>query len=121
PGGPSGRIDVPAGQTDFAPTVLALLGVDAAALPYVGRNLLGSPGDGPVPRPYGDWIDNRHLFLARGSSSTCHDLDRRLVDGPACADGDRAARRERDVSRLVVTSDLQTKLRERMSRSAESR
>jgi lipoteichoic acid synthase len=121
PGGPTGRIDVPAGQTDFAPTLLSLLGVDAAALPYVGRNLLGAPGDGPVPRPYGDWIDNHHLFLARGSASSCHDLDRRIVDGSACAESNRAARREHDVSRLVVTSDLQTTLRERMARTTDSR
>src|SRR5256885_4119140 len=30
----------PAGQNDFAPTLLALLGIDAAPLPYMGRNML---------------------------------------------------------------------------------
>ena len=113
--GLAGERTLPAGQTDFAPTILSLLGVDAAALPYVGRNLLGEAGDVPVPRPYGDWLDARHLFLARGASSTCFDLTRRAPQ-PAidCLAADDAARRERDVSRLVVIDDLQQRLRERL-------
>src|SRR5262249_22558428 len=39
-----------AGQTDMAPTLLALLGIDPAPLPYVGRNLLGDPDNAPVVR-----------------------------------------------------------------------
>jgi phosphoglycerol transferase MdoB-like AlkP superfamily enzyme len=103
----------PAGQTDFAPTILSLLGVDATALPYVGRNLLGPPADAPVPRPYGEWLDARHLFLARGPASTCVDLVR-LAAAPAadCRAADAEARRERDVSRLVVLEDLQQRLRD---------
>src|SRR5262249_3059512 len=52
--------DMPAGQTDFAPTLLALIGIDPAPFPYIGRNLLGSPGDPPLVRPYGDWLDSHH-------------------------------------------------------------
>jgi phosphoglycerol transferase MdoB-like AlkP superfamily enzyme len=113
--GLAGERTLPAGQTDFAPTILSLLGVDAAALPYVGRNLLGEPDDVPVPRPYGDWLDARYLFLARGAASTCFDLTRRVAR-PAidCRDADDVARRERDVSRLVVIDDLQQRLRERL-------
>ncbi|HEX2659663.1 MAG TPA: hypothetical protein VHU40_15370, partial [Polyangia bacterium] len=45
------RIDaIPAGQTDFAPTLLGLLGIDAAPLPYMVRNVLNAPGDPPVLR-----------------------------------------------------------------------
>jgi len=112
--GLAGERTLPAGQTDFAPTILPLLGVDAAPLPYVGRNLLGAAGDGPVPRPYGDWLDARHLFLARGAGS-CFDLARG-APRPAidCRSADDAARREREVSRLVVVDDLQQRLRERL-------
>jgi lipoteichoic acid synthase len=122
PGGPTGVNDVPAGQTDFAPTLLSLLGVDASTLPYVGRNLLGTPGDGPVPRPYGDWIDRAHLFFARGAASACYDRVRVRAAVGACDDGNRRVRREREVSRLVVASDLQARLRDMMRRSrTESR
>jgi lipoteichoic acid synthase len=104
-----------AGQTDVAPTLLALLGVDPAKFPYVGRNLLGAPGAGPVPRPYGDWLDAQHLFLTRRSTPACYDLARRIVAADACREGDREARRERDVSHRVVTEDLQQRLRAMMA------
>jgi lipoteichoic acid synthase len=103
----------PAGQTDFAPTILSLLGVDATALPYVGRNLLGGAIDSPVPRPYGDWLDDHHLFLARGAASSCIDLARRAASPLRdCADADAVTRRMREVSRLVVVDDLQQRLRD---------
>jgi phosphoglycerol transferase MdoB-like AlkP superfamily enzyme len=113
--GLAGELTLPAGQTDFAPTILSLLGVDAAPLPYVGRNLLGAAGDVPVPRPYGDWLDAHHLFLARGAGSTCFDVAGRAAQ-PAddCRAADAVARRERDVSRLVVIDDLHRRLRERL-------
>jgi phosphoglycerol transferase MdoB-like AlkP superfamily enzyme len=110
--GLAGERSDPAGQTDIAPTVLALLGVDAASLPYLGRNLLGTPGTVPVPRPYGDWLDADHLFLARGAASACYSLARHAPSGlDECRDGDRIARRERDVSRLIVAEDLHERLR----------
>jgi phosphoglycerol transferase MdoB-like AlkP superfamily enzyme len=108
---------LPAGQTDVAPTLLALLGVDPAQLPFIGRNLLASPDDPPVPRPYGDWLDSRHLGLVRGGARVCYDVGaRRAVDPAVCDDADRSARRARDVSRLVVTEDLQRRLRDRLAR-----
>src|SRR5207247_10926998 len=58
-------ISIPMGQSDFAPTLLALLGIDPTPLPYVGRNVLGRPDDPPILRPYGDWPDRSHLFLNR--------------------------------------------------------
>ncbi len=104
----------PAGQTDFAPTLLALLGIDPAALPYVGRNLLGAPDDVPVPRPYGDWLDATHLFLSRGADSICYDVVRRALDSsPSCGVPDESARREREMSHLVIAEDLQQRLRAR--------
>ncbi len=107
---------MPAGQTDLAPTVLALLGIDPAPLPYIGRNLLGDTTDRPVPRPYGDWLDAHHLFLAEEADAPCFDLSRRLVAAPAeCAAADAVARRARDVSHLVVIDDLQQRLRARLA------
>ncbi|HZR26995.1 MAG TPA: LTA synthase family protein, partial [Vicinamibacterales bacterium] len=115
PEGPTARGAGPrtaaAGQTDFAPTLLSLLGIDAAPLPYVGRNLLGDPDNPPVVRPYGDWIDAHHLFLARGGESICFDRDRRVpAAADRCAAQAEAARRAHDISRLVVTNDLQQRI-----------
>lgn len=106
----------PGGQTDFPPTLLSLLGIDASALPYVGRNLLGKPGDAPVVRPYGDWLDARHLSFWRGAGRACYDVERRVeVDAAMCDPQDAVARRTHDVSRLVVTDDLQQRIAERLA------
>ena len=106
----------PAGQTDLAPTVLALLGIDPVPLPYLGRNLLGADIDRPVPRPYGAWLDARHLFLAGDADVSCYDLGRRLVGAPSdCAADDVLARRARDLSRLIVIDDLQQQLQARLA------
>jgi phosphoglycerol transferase MdoB-like AlkP superfamily enzyme len=114
PTGLTGTRSLPAGQTDFAPTVLALLGIDAAPLPYVGRNLLGG-SDAPVVRPYGDWLDTHHLFLAHGAHARCYDVRRRVdVAAGECGEADRSARRARQISRLVVAEDLQQRLLDRM-------
>jgi hypothetical protein len=114
PTGLTGTRSLPAGQTDFAPTVLALLGIDAAPLPYIGRNLLGGV-DVPVVRPYGDWLDAHRLFLAHGAHVSCYDLHRRAEVGIGdCGDADRSARRARQISRLVVAEDLQQRLMDRM-------
>jgi lipoteichoic acid synthase len=118
PDRPSGVSSKPAGQTDFAPTLLALLGIDPAPLPYLGRNLLGRNGGEtslPVPRPYGDWLDDNHLLLVRGGSRICSDLrgqaETTAVD---CQASDLIARQEREVSRLVVTEDLQQRIHARL-------
>jgi lipoteichoic acid synthase len=117
PGGPlTGELALPAGQTDFAPTLLALLGIDPARLPYVGRNLLGQPDDRPIPRPYGDWLDRTHLFISPTGSDravACYALSlAAFVDESACHATNETARRSRDIARLVVIEDLQQRLRD---------
>jgi len=109
---PRGFRTLPAGQTDVAPTLLSLLGIDASTLPYLGRNLLGAPGDVPVPRPYGDWLDAHHLFVAQAAAAVCYDLKTRATAPPeACRAANAVARHARDISRLVVVDDLQERLR----------
>jgi len=109
---PPGIRALAAGQTDVAPTLLALLGIDASPLPFVGRNLLGAPGDGPVPRPYGDWLDAHHLLVSHGAATVCYDVvSRTAVPRDACRTSDALARRARDISRLVIIDDLQDRLR----------
>lgn len=113
PGGQAERIDLPIGQVDMAPTLLALLGVDAAALPYAGRNALGTPGNEPVVRRDGSWVDARHLYLLRGRTTGTHCYDReRLDDVPLaeCAEGSAFAARAVEMSRRVREFDLQRRL-----------
>lgn len=113
PGGSAQRIDVPVGQVDLAPTVLNLLGIDAASLPYVGRNLLGSPGDEPVVRRDGSWVDARHLFLLRSGATGTHCYDRaRLIDVSLaeCEAGSATVARQVEMARRVREFDLQQRL-----------
>jgi lipoteichoic acid synthase len=107
----------PAGQTDFPPTMLALLGIDPAPLPYMGRNLLGQPDDPPVLRPYGDWIDRAHLMIASGGRDrSCYEMAGRMfTDARACRDASAQARTAREVSRLVITEDLQEPFRSQLA------
>jgi phosphoglycerol transferase MdoB-like AlkP superfamily enzyme len=110
----SNAIPTTAGQTDFAPTWLALLGIDASSLPWVGRNLLGQADESPVPRPYGDWLDRTHLFLSGTSAATrvCYALTTGgRADVAACSAANELARQEREISHLVITDDLQQQLR----------
>jgi hypothetical protein len=98
---------------DIPPTLLGLLGVDSAALPYIGRNVLGTPGDEPVVRRDGSWVDSRHLFLMRGRTTGTHCYDRTtMADVPLseCAAGTALADRQADISHLVREFDLQRRL-----------
>jgi phosphoglycerol transferase MdoB-like AlkP superfamily enzyme len=116
---PTGSVPVAAGQTDLAPTLLALLGIDPARLPYTGRNLLGHPTDRAVLRPGGDWLDRRRLFIKRAASDIAHSCfaleERSFVNPSACQAVDAAARRAREIANLVVTGDLQQEMRRALS------
>jgi len=108
---PRGERSLPAGLTDVAPTVLDLLGINAARYPYIGRNLLGDPGDDPLPRPYGDWLDSRHFYFSRYGKSgqpACDDIDDGATAPLGVCSGElRADRLEVKVSREVIVHDLQ--------------
>ena len=111
---PRGTFRMAAGHTDVAPTVAALLGVDAANVAWVGRNLLGHPGHGPMPRRYGSWVSDRHIYANHGpgwANGACYDF-RTLARLPvaACRAEDEAARHEMEVSALVEHYDLQRKI-----------
>jgi len=122
--GPHGVSSTVAGQTDVAPTVAALLGVDPAAQPWLGRNLLGNPGPGPVPRPNGGWLSDRFLYVSRGpelSDGMCFDAaSLKKLPVEECARDDAAARREVKVADTVLRYDLQRRLAEDLARSSSS-
>jgi len=109
---PRGQIATEAGQIDMAPTLLALLGVDPASLPYMGRNLLGSPGNGVIVRPYGGWVA-APLFFDAGArqSERCYDIITRVnVSLDRCREGTAHSARAREMSKRVLTYDLQANL-----------
>jgi hypothetical protein len=97
--------------------MLALLGIDPAPLPYMGRNLLGEPDDPPVLRPHGEWLDRAHLMIAGGGPErSCYDMaSHAFADARACADANARARTAREVSRLVIGEDLQVLFRSQLA------
>jgi phosphoglycerol transferase MdoB-like AlkP superfamily enzyme len=116
PGVATPRVDpnLPAGHADVPPTVLGLFGVDAADSPFIGRNLLGEPGSGPVVGEYRCWRDATHLYLRRGPAlvdGQCIDLATMTeVASSDCAASDVEASRQVEISRLVLDHDLQQRL-----------
>ena len=107
----AGERAVPAGHTDVAPTLLALLGIDPAPFAFVGRNLLGDHGDPPVVGEYGCWRDSTHLFL-QGDGSLGDGTCIRLATMAPVADAEcrvdyEAALQTLEVSATVLEHDLQ--------------
>jgi phosphoglycerol transferase MdoB-like AlkP superfamily enzyme len=109
-----GERDLPAGHVDVAPTLLALLGIDPSTYAFVGRNLLGAPGDPPVVGEYACWRNRRQLFLQGDGtleSGLCLDVStmQRMPVG-RCADGFEAARLTTEISASVLEHDLQRRI-----------
>jgi phosphoglycerol transferase MdoB-like AlkP superfamily enzyme len=117
-----GEMNIAAGHQDVAPTVLALLGIDPSDYPFIGRNLLGDPGDVPVVGEYQCWQDDEHLFLQGGprlSDGECYDLATlERIDNAACAAGYEDVLQQVEVSRLVLEYDLQKSIHKRLVDSA---
>lgn len=121
PGAAPQAITRPIGQIDFAPTVLGLLGVDASSLPYVGRNQLGAPGEEPLIRRKGSWVDASHLFLLRGPTNGSHCYDRGTLRDVAlseCESATTLAIRKALTQRRMQEHDLQQRLSGRLSANA---
>jgi phosphoglycerol transferase MdoB-like AlkP superfamily enzyme len=120
----AGERRVVAGHADIAPTLLALLGIDPAPLPMMGRNLLGEPGTGPVVCRYGTWVDETHLYVNTGlelGDGRCYPLDTlEQVDPAACAAGLEIARRQLEVASRVLSYDLQQRLRASLEAAADT-
>lgn len=116
----TGENRIRCGLVDAPPTLLALLGIDPAAYPFVGRNLLGNPGGGPVVRGYGAWFDGPLMYLPHGArleDGACYESEsRKLVDVERCRAGSIRAREQLEVSADVVKHDLQTVLTERLGK-----
>jgi phosphoglycerol transferase MdoB-like AlkP superfamily enzyme len=114
-----GERETVAGHVDVAPTLLALLGIDPAPYAFVGRNLLGLPGDPPVVGEYGCWRDDQLLFLQGDGSlgdGACIDLATTMrVPAESCAKGFSAARTEVEVSEAVLEHDLQGRIHEELA------
>jgi phosphoglycerol transferase MdoB-like AlkP superfamily enzyme len=112
--GLTGVEDRPGGHVDVAPTVLALLGVDPAPLPFLGRNLLGRAGDEPVLGEYGCWSTRDLLYLVGGpalADGRCFErATLRPLPVERCADGSERAARRVGVSRTILEHDLQSRL-----------
>ncbi len=109
--GPRGENTTLAGQSDITPTLLSLLGIDAAPFPFVGRNLMNGSATGPVIRPYGNWLDEHHLFIGTGRNDICYDTaTRQRVGLSACQPAVPSAAEAYRVSQQVVTFDLQERL-----------
>jgi phosphoglycerol transferase MdoB-like AlkP superfamily enzyme len=125
PGAPElkGERPVAAGHVDVAPTLLALLGVDPAPYAFVGRNLLGEPGDTPVVGEYGCWRDARHLFLQGDGTladGRCLDVAT-LVNAPPseCAEAFAEALRTAEISSLVLEHDLQQRISDELAKAQQ--
>lgn len=114
----------PCGLTDVTPTLLALLGIDPAEHAFIGRNLLGAPGDGPVVRAYGAFLYGNLLYSPNGKafeSGRCYDYRaHQQLPVERCRQGYIEARRQQEISHDIIRYDLQRRLRERLKNRASA-
>ena len=105
------QIDIQAGQIDFAPTLLALLGVDPQPLAFLGRNLLNSPRAKPIVHPHGNWLTDDLAYLSKGKSfeeGACFGVkSMQRISVAKCQSANRQAVRELEISSQLLAHDLQ--------------
>jgi phosphoglycerol transferase MdoB-like AlkP superfamily enzyme len=120
---PHGNVAVQGGQVDIAPTLLALLGIDPAPLPLMGRNLLGDPGAEPVLLRHGHWISGDVIYANHGprlADGHCFDAATlKPLPVAVCEEGDMAVRRQAEVARLVLRYDLQQRIADSLQAGGE--
>lgn len=114
PGGAAaGRRETLGGQIDLAPTLAALLGVDASSAPFFGRDLLAGPAP-LVAFPDGSATDGRriHDAPAMAAAPRCLDAaDGRSLPASECAPLAAAAAEELAHSRALIEGRLLPRLR----------
>jgi phosphoglycerol transferase MdoB-like AlkP superfamily enzyme len=112
-----GTIDFPTGLSDLPPTVAALLGVDPQDLPWLGRNILGSPEDEPVIWGLNGWVDRTRIHRTVDPMGCWDRTTGRRAPDEMCVEGSGRAGRMRRVGTLILEGDLQGRLGEALSRT----
>jgi len=105
-----GTVDFPTGLSDLPPTVAALLGVDAQNLPWLGRNILGSPVDEPIIWGTYGWVDRSRIFRSATPTGCWDRITGEVVAEELCSEGSDRAQRMRRVGTLIFEGDLQQRL-----------
>jgi hypothetical protein len=105
-----GTIDFPTGLSDLPPTIAALLGIDPRNLPWLGRNLLGSPADEPVIWGVNGWVDRSRIHRTANPIGCWDRTSGTKVPEEMCSVGSDQAERMRRVGTLILEGDLQQRL-----------
>ena len=103
-------VEFPTGLSDLPPTIAALLGIDPQNLPWLGRNILGSPVDEPVIWGVNGWVDGSRIFRSAEPTGCWDRTSGRKVSEEMCAEGSDRALRMRRVGTLILEGDLQQRL-----------
>ncbi len=114
--GLTGTIDFPTGLSDLPPTIAALLGIDPQGLPWLGRNILGSPADEPVIWGVNGWVDGSRIHRTANPVGCWDRTTGKKVPEEMCSDGSERALRMRRVGTLILEGDLQGRLRDALSK-----
>ncbi|MEE8367857.1 MAG: sulfatase-like hydrolase/transferase, partial [Thermoanaerobaculia bacterium] len=113
------QFDMQAGQIDFPPTLLALLGVDPQPLAFLGRNLLNSPRPKPIVHPRGNWLSEDLGYLSKGRSfedGVCFQVtSRQRLPVERCRNSNNQAQREIEISSRILTYDLQDEISKQLA------
>jgi lipoteichoic acid synthase len=112
---PKGTLDFPTGLADVPPTLAALLAVDPAPLPWLGRNLLGAPADEPVLWGNWGWASRARIYLSRNTPACFDASTGEEVALEECAEGSEAAMRLKQANYLILEGNLQQRLREALA------
>ena len=103
-------VEFPTGLSDLPPTIAALLGIDPQNIPWLGRNLLGSPVDEPVIWGVNGWVDRSRIHRTANPVGCWDRTTGQKVREEMCAEGSDRALRMRRVGTLILEGDLQQRL-----------